>query len=182
MKDDSCCSGLVSNRTRRLLVGAHEGPIRAAAVLPTATSPSREATTIPCASWSLNRPRQLHVLTEHTQPIVACAVSPDNRTGSQHRHGLLLCEWNIKEGKLIRKFEIPASLAVAYLPDGKSVLIGTADNSAMVFDLDKQQRSLALPGHKGKVMRFASRATANAGLPQETISLSVPGNLRQAGC
>jgi WD40 repeat protein len=101
--------------------------------------------------WSLNDSRELFVLKEHTQPIVACAVSPDNDRAVSIGMDSHLCEWNLKDGNLIRKSPIPASLSVAYLPDGKSVLIGTAGESGMVFDLDKQQRSLALPGHKGKV-------------------------------
>ncbi len=91
-------------------------------------------------------------LKQHTGAVLACAISPDGERAVSIGADAQLCEWNIKEGKLIRKFAIPASSALAYLTDGKSVLLGTNAESAIVVDLEKQKRVMTLAGHKGKVL------------------------------
>ena len=95
--------------------------------------------------------KSIHVLKEHTAAIVACAISPDGGRAVSVGADSQLCEWDLGEGKLIRKFSIPSSAAVAYLADGKSVLLGTKTQSAAIVDLEKQQRTRSLPGHEGNV-------------------------------
>ena len=115
-------------------------------------------------NWATNGPRNPLVrplaltqfkpafaLKQHTGPVVACAISPDGERSVSVGADSLLCEWNIKEGKLIRKFAIPASLAVAYLADGRQVLLGTSIESALIVDLEKQERVKSLVGHQGNV-------------------------------
>jgi hypothetical protein len=104
----------------------------------------------------LSQFKSMHALKEHSAPVTACAISPDGERAVSIGADALLCEWNIKDGALIRKFAIPASLAVAYVHDGKSVLLGTRDESATIVDLDKQQRVRNLTGHQGKVNAVAT--------------------------
>ena len=87
-------------------------------------------------------------LKEHTGAIVACAISADGDRAVSIGKDKLLCEWDLKEAKLIRKFAVPESNAVAYLSDGKSVLLGTESESAGVWDLEKKVRAKELPGHQ----------------------------------
>jgi len=104
----------------------------------------------------LSRFKSFDAVKQHSAPVTACAISPDGGRAVSIGADSLLCEWNIKDGTLIRKFSIPASLAVAYLIDGNSVLLGTSNESAIIVDLDKQKRVQNLTGHKGKVNAVAT--------------------------
>lgn len=91
------------------------------------------------------------ILKEHTKPVVAGAVSPDGTrvvTVGEDGH---LCEWDLAAARLIRKFEVQTPTAVAFLPDGKSVIVGTESESASLWDLEKQTRVKELPGHRSAV-------------------------------
>ncbi len=104
----------------------------------------------------LSRCKSLFTLKQHTAPVIACSISPDGDRAVSIGADSLLCEWNIENGKLLRQFTIPASLAVAYLDDGKSVLLGTKDESATIVDLHEQKRVRNLTGHQGKVNAVAA--------------------------
>ncbi len=136
---------------RQVTIGQHQGPVRSIACAPDGTKAVSGGEDNLVRVWALDNPRQLHALKEHTQAVTVCAVSPDSKRAVSIGLDSLLCEWDINEGKLIRKSPIPACLAAAYLPDGKTVLLGTANESALLFDLEKQQRVRDLPGHKDAV-------------------------------
>lgn len=91
------------------------------------------------------------VLKEHTGAIVACAVSQDGNRAVSIGQDKLLCEWTLTDGKLVGKFPVPEARAVAFLPDNKTVVIGTESESAGVWDLAKKERIKELPGHQAPV-------------------------------
>ncbi len=99
----------------------------------------------------LSQSKSMFALKQHSAPVLACAISPDNERAVSVGADSLLCEWNLKDGKLLHKFPIPASLAVAYLEGGKAVLLGTSSESAIIVNLEKQKRMNSLLGHQGKV-------------------------------
>ncbi len=151
LKDDPLLQRFNREQKTVSFVGKHMGPIRAVAVASDGGQAISGGDDNVLRVWSLDQPRELHALKEHTQPIVACAIAPDNRHAVSVGNDQILCEWDIKEGKLIRKFPVPSSLAVAFLLDGKTVLLGTQAESAALFDLEKQERVKSLPGHQGQV-------------------------------
>lgn len=84
---------------------------------------------------------------EHTGPVVACATSSAFSAVTIGKDGQL-CVLDLVEAKLVRKFPVPESRAVAFLPDNKNVVIGTERESAGVWDLEKKERIKELPGHQ----------------------------------
>jgi WD40 repeat protein len=91
----------------------------------------------------------VRVLKEHTAAVTACAVSPDGKTAVSVGKDRFLCEWNLADGKLIRKFETHAAVAVAYLPGGKTVLTGAEGDRPGVWDLATQKQIKELSEHNG---------------------------------
>jgi WD40 repeat protein len=132
-------------------IGKHNGAIRAVACASDGTVAVSGGDDNTVRVWSLDDPKQLHALTEHTRPVVACAVSPDDERAISLGADSLLCEWDIRAGKLLGRFEAPGARAVAYLRSGKAVLVGTAAESAVIYDLERKERVRNLPGHKGSV-------------------------------
>jgi WD40 repeat protein len=91
------------------------------------------------------------MLQAHTGPVLACAVSPDGSRAVTIGSDKLLCEWDLGAAKLVRKFEVPDSRAVTYIPDGKSVLVGTVEEPGGVWDLATGARTKELAGQPAPV-------------------------------
>ena len=87
----------------------------------------------------------------HAGAVLACAVSADGARAVTTGADRQLCEWDLAAGKVVRKFKVPELRAVAFLPDNRSVLLGSKEDSAGVWDLERQQPVTPLPGHKGAV-------------------------------
>ena len=87
----------------------------------------------------------------HTAAVVGCSISHDSSRAVTIGKDKMLCEWDLEAPKLIRKFTVPEPLSIAYLPDGKTVLVGTANDSAGVWDLEKQERIKQLDDHRKPV-------------------------------
>jgi len=120
----------------------------------------------------------------HTGPVVACAVSPDGSRAVTLGSDRQLCEWDLAGAKLVRKFAVPDARAVAYLPDGKSVLIGTEGESAGVWDLETKTRAKEVAGHAVPVRAVCVSPRGDmawtAGEDGEIRSWAVP-EFRQVG-
>jgi WD40 repeat protein len=93
----------------------------------------------------------LRVLKVHGGPVNACAVSPDGSRAVTVGQDQLLCEWDLAGGKLARKFQIPAATGIAYLPDGKTVLVATEAEPGGVWDLAAAVRTKELAGQPAPV-------------------------------
>jgi WD40 repeat protein len=150
-KDDKSVHQTFHDLKKTQVVGVHEADVRAIACAPDGLKFVSGGEDNAVRVGTIGAYKQLHLLKEHTKPVIACAVSPDSQRAVSIGEDNLLCEWNIIDGKLIKKSPIPASSAVAFLPDGKSVLIGSVNESAFVYDLAARQRVKDLPGHVGNV-------------------------------
>lgn len=134
-----------------LTAAKHEGPVRALATSPDGKICVTGGDDSFVRIWRISDFSAVHAIKEHAQSVIACAVSPDNERAVSIGLDNLLCEWNLKDGKLIRKFAIPAARAVAYLNDGKSVLVGTQNESAGIWNLEQGKKTKDLPNHVGPV-------------------------------
>jgi WD40 repeat protein len=101
--------------------------------------------------FATNSIRQIFAFNGHSQPIVACAFSPDGERAVSVGLDQQLIEWDLKQFTQLGKMKVPTTLAVAYLPDGKSVLLGTKSESALVYSLEGHNLVKELKGHDGAV-------------------------------
>jgi len=89
-------------------------------------------------------------LKQHTKAVVACDISRDGMRAVSIGEDNLLCHWDLAERKLLGSFPIPASSSIVFL-DANRVLIGSASESADIWDLNRRQPVKELPGHTGGV-------------------------------
>ena len=90
----------------------------------------------------------LHKLKNSIAPIKASAIARDNTHAVTIGADDFLCLWDIKQGKLIRKFTAQTSKAVAFFPDGNRVLLGTDDDDS-AFGVWNIERRIACEGAFG---------------------------------
>lgn len=102
----------------------------------------------------------------------AFAVSPDGKTTvaavvaeaarpnfAGPRRSNELAVWDIKSGKLVERIKTDAQrgiTATAYLPDGKAVVVGDADGTVWVIDLEAKKVRHTFKGHRGPVLCLAA--------------------------
>jgi RNA polymerase sigma factor (sigma-70 family) len=90
--------------------------------------------------------------------IVALAFSPDSRSLAASATGDRAYRvWSTTTGKEICRFEDPHQdgMALAFLPDGKTLVSGGWDGSIRLWDLATRKERRCDPGHEGPILSFA---------------------------
>ncbi len=125
----------------------------------------------------------LHKLKNSIAPIKASAIARDNTHAVTIGADDFLCLWDIKQGKLIRKFTAQTSKAVAFFPDGNRVLLGTDDDDSAfgVWNIEGESRVKELSGHKGAILAVCVSSDSKTGytlalIPYSAAGISEPAN------
>ncbi|NEA99128.1 WD40 repeat domain-containing protein [Streptomyces sp. SID13726] len=115
-------------------------------------------------------PRAVGRLAEHTDYVQSVAFSPDGRTLATAGHDRRLVLWDITRPDRPRRLTVLSRTAAVgyarFAPDGRTLLIGTADNKypLSAWDLTTRERPRLLsrfPGFSGSV--FAVALSRNSG-------------------
>jgi WD40 repeat protein len=115
----------------------------------------------------------VHKLKNSAAPIRASAIAPDNSRAVTIGEDDWLCVWDLKKGAPIRKFKAQTSNTVAFMPDGKSVLLGTEDNDAAfgIWSVENESREKELSGQKGAIRTVCVSSDGKMGYTSGTDSV-----------
>jgi WD40 repeat protein len=95
----------------------------------------------------------LRTLSGHRGPVMAVAVSRDDRHAVSASEDGTAIVWDLESGRALRRLEGHTNWvwAVAITPDGTTVITGSTDGSLIVWDLHTGEARQQLIGHEGWV-------------------------------
>ncbi|MCE5230589.1 hypothetical protein LLG95_13490 [bacterium] len=135
----------------------HAGAVRCAAFSPDGSMVATGSDDQTARVWDAQTGKQKFCLSGHAARVRSVCFSRDNLrllTGSDDGTIRL---WDLAGGKLVRAMDAGSPVqAVAFLPGGREVIVGTLENQPQIRDLANGRLVRKLPGHTGPVRSAAS--------------------------
>jgi serine/threonine protein kinase len=109
--------------------------------------------------WDTIRGQSLHIMRDHAPgtDVYTLAFSPDESYGASGGADGILRLWDLKSGKLVRRFKghAGAIFSAAFSPDGRRMVSGGADTIVHLWDVETGKEIHPFKGHTLEVRGVA---------------------------